>query len=63
MILVLPELESPSNITLNVRLPIVDEVIHIYFISLFKEYKEYNLKKIMMIRLGFSFFSGTFIPC
>lgn len=63
MILVLPELESPSNITLNVRLPIVDEVIDIYFISLFKEYKEYNLKKIMMIRLGFSFFSGTFSPC
>ena len=48
MILVLPELESPSNITLNVRLPIVDEVIDIYFISLFKEYKEYNLKKIMI---------------
>ena len=63
MMLVLPELESPSNITLNVRLPIVDEVIDIYFISLFKEYKEYNLKKIMMIRLGFSFFSGAFSPC
>lgn len=63
MMLVLPVLESPSNITLNVRLPIVDEVIDIYFISLFKEYKEYNLKKIMMIRLGFSFFSGAFSPC